>query len=127
MLIPLASRRSLHSTTAAIETNGFAVARVEVPEAELIRLTRDLEALSPTVDLGTRGGVRDAFRLIPRVRELAVGAPMWQLASGVLGQACAAVRAIIFDKTPDANWKVSWHQDLTIAVKRRIEVEGYGP
>ena len=37
---------------------------------------------------------------------------MWSLASAVLGASCAAVRAIVFDKTPTANWKVSWHQDL---------------
>jgi ectoine hydroxylase-related dioxygenase (phytanoyl-CoA dioxygenase family) len=30
--------------------------------------------------------------------------------------------SIFFDKTPDANWKVAWHQDLTIAVRQKIEV-----
>jgi ectoine hydroxylase-related dioxygenase (phytanoyl-CoA dioxygenase family) len=34
---------------------------------------------------------------------------------------------LLFDKTPDANWKVAWHQDLTIAVRERIDVPGYGP
>ncbi|WP_310497181.1 phytanoyl-CoA dioxygenase family protein [Sandarakinorhabdus sp.] len=38
-----------------------------------------------------------------------------------------AVRAIWFDKTPDANWLVPWHQDRTIAVRERREVPGYGP
>jgi ectoine hydroxylase-related dioxygenase (phytanoyl-CoA dioxygenase family) len=37
------------------------------------------------------------------------------------------VRAILFDKTPATNWKVSWHQDLTIAVKARRSVAGFGP
>ncbi|PTY02018.1 phytanoyl-CoA dioxygenase [Verrucomicrobia bacterium LW23] len=35
------------------------------------------------------------------------------------------VRAILFDKTPDANWKVPWHQDLTIAVEKRVDLPGY--
>jgi ectoine hydroxylase-related dioxygenase (phytanoyl-CoA dioxygenase family) len=38
-----------------------------------------------------------------------------------------AVRGILFDKTPDANWKVVWHQDLTIAVRERRHVAGFGP
>ena len=38
-----------------------------------------------------------------------------------------AVRALWFDKTPDANWLVPWHQDRTIAVRERREVPGYGP
>ena len=28
---------------------------------------------------------------------------------------------------PPANWKVAWHQDLTIAVEKRIDLEGFGP
>lgn len=38
-----------------------------------------------------------------------------------------AVRAIYFDKSPDANWLVTWHQDLTIAVREKREVAGFGP
>ena len=37
------------------------------------------------------------------------------------------VRSILFDKTPDQNWPVAWHQDLTITVKEQKEIEGYGP
>lgn len=37
------------------------------------------------------------------------------------------VRSILFDKTPDENWPVLWHQDLTIAVKEEREIYGYGP
>lgn len=37
------------------------------------------------------------------------------------------VRAILFDKTCEGNWPVPWHQDLTIAVRERRTVEGYGP
>lgn len=37
------------------------------------------------------------------------------------------VRAIYFNKTPQANWSVGWHQDLTIAVKQRRDVPGFGP
>lgn len=35
------------------------------------------------------------------------------------------VRALLFDKTPRANWKVAWHQDEFIAVAERREVEGF--
>ncbi len=37
------------------------------------------------------------------------------------------VRSILFDKTPEENWPVPWHQDLTIAVAEKNEVPGYGP
>jgi len=37
------------------------------------------------------------------------------------------VRAILFDKNAKTNWSLAWHQDRTICVKQRIEVDGYGP
>lgn len=39
----------------------------------------------------------------------------------------SAVRSLLFDKTPQENWPVAWHQDLTIATKAEITCEGYGP
>ena len=43
------------------------------------------------------------------------------------GPATKPVRAVLFDKTEDANWSVAWHQDRTIAVRERREVANYGP
>jgi hypothetical protein len=35
--------------------------------------------------------------------------------------------ALYFQKLPEVNWLVPWHQDLTIAVRARVEVPGFGP
>jgi len=32
----------------------------------------------------------------------------------------------LFDKTPETNWALGWHQDRTIAVKQRVPVDGFG-
>jgi Protein involved in biosynthesis of mitomycin antibiotics/polyketide fumonisin len=37
------------------------------------------------------------------------------------------VKSIYFDKPGDSNWFVSYHQDLTISVDKKIELEGFGP
>ena len=37
------------------------------------------------------------------------------------------MRAILFDKTPATNWSLGWHQDRTIAVAKRADVNGFGP
>jgi predicted DNA-binding transcriptional regulator YafY len=34
-------------------------------------------------------------------------------------------KAIYFDKSPESNWYVTWHQDTTINVKVKIEVDGF--
>lgn len=53
--------------------------------------------------------------------------PLGALAAGVLGERTRPVRAVLFDKSPETNWAVGWHQDRVIAVARRVDVEGFGP
>ena len=65
--------------------------------------------------------------VIPAVRELAESRAVRDLVEPTLGRAARVVRGIFFDKTPGANWKVAWHQDVSIAVKQRVDVEGFGP
>ncbi|NOW45415.1 ectoine hydroxylase-related dioxygenase (phytanoyl-CoA dioxygenase family) [Novosphingobium sp. SG751A] len=49
------------------------------------------------------------------------------IASRALGAEGKAVRAILFDKSEGTNWSLAWHQDRTICVKERVEVDGFGP
>lgn len=58
---------------------------------------------------------------------LAAGGPVGRIAAGLLGAPARPVRAVLFDKTSNANWIVAWHQDRTIVVRERIEVEGFAP
>jgi len=57
---------------------------------------------------------------------LAVKGPIGAVAAKFLGPQCRPVRAILFDKTAATNWSLAWHQDRTICVKQRIDVDGYG-
>jgi hypothetical protein len=64
---------------------------------------------------------------IPIVRGLAVSSPVRKIAEAILGKGCFAVKGTFFNKTQKSNWKVPWHQDLTIMVRERKEVAGFGP
>jgi hypothetical protein len=58
---------------------------------------------------------------------LIVRAPTIDADGAGLADRCFPVRAIYFDKTPDSNWNVAWHQNLTIAVRERRDAAGFGP
>jgi hypothetical protein len=58
---------------------------------------------------------------------LSHSAPVGAIAASILGSASRPVRAVLFNKTPTTNWRLGWHQDRTIAVTTRIEVDGFGP
>ena len=104
-----------------IESAGFAI----VPSL-LDKLTLEILEQALPRSLGARGGIRNLLE-IPAISSLAASPVLRALLDPTLGSQAVPVRGILFDKTPDANWKVTWHQDLTIAVKQRVEAEGYGP
>jgi ectoine hydroxylase-related dioxygenase (phytanoyl-CoA dioxygenase family) len=62
---------------------------------------------------------------IPSIRHLATLQRVREIMEAVVGPKCFAVRGIFFNKTQSANWKVVWHQDLTIAVRERRDADGF--
>jgi hypothetical protein len=87
-----------------------------------------LDALKTT--LGGQPQDRAGVRLhgVAALRPLLDAAgPIGGIAARHLGPATIPVRAVLFDKTPTTNWALGWHQDRTIVVRQRIEVEGFGP
>lgn len=44
---------------------------------------------------------------------------------GILSEAATAIQAIAFDKTPGANWKVAWHQDVMFPFARCVAHEDF--
>ncbi|MBI1685277.1 phytanoyl-CoA dioxygenase family protein [Caulobacter hibisci] len=59
--------------------------------------------------------------------QLSSEGPIGALAASLTSAGARPVRATMFDKTPDANWSVAWHQDRVLPVAERIEVQGFGP
>ena len=105
-----------------LDARGWGVTPPVISEPEVERLR---DAVAPYAVEG-RGGARNLLEH-EFVRELATRRTVRDIAVHILGEDCFAVRALLFDKTPNANWKVVWHQDLTIATQARAEVAGYGP
>lgn len=48
-----------------------------------------------------------------------------RIASKLIGCAAQPVRALLLDKSPEANWRLGWHQDRVIAVRERVDAEGF--
>jgi ectoine hydroxylase-related dioxygenase (phytanoyl-CoA dioxygenase family) len=61
----------------------------------------------------------------PLVRDAAIRVRDHLAAQGLLEARSVAIQAIAFDKTPETNWKVSWHQDLMFPLARAVSEPGY--
>lgn len=109
-----------------VTNNGFAIIPNILSFREVQELLLALESISSADDGRRRGGVRNLLEAVPLIYELARSSSLRTMVEPILGDKWFPVRAILFDKNPEANWKVPWHQDLSIAVQKRVEVEGFG-
>jgi ectoine hydroxylase-related dioxygenase (phytanoyl-CoA dioxygenase family) len=119
--------RSIHDE---VEKYGFATCNAVLHASEVEELVAAMERVDGEGSVRRRGGifaVRNLLDVSHEVRRLASSPAVRELVETVLGSECFPVRGILFDKIPGANWKVPWHQDVTIAVQERIDVEGFGP
>ncbi len=115
--------RSLHD-------QGYAVEDDVLDDAAIARLLSILEPYCNTKQSQTGRAVhaiRNLFEVLPELSPIVDQPGVRGLVNPILGRDAFAVRAIYFDKPEDANWKVPWHQDQTIAVKQRIDTPGFGP
>ena len=101
-----------------VEKDGFVVVSACLDEPTVTRLCKQFD--------DTRYPQRNLLS-VPSVQRLAVSRPVREIMETVLGPKCFAVRGIFLNKTRSSNWKVVWHQDLTIAVRERRDVDGFGP
>jgi Phytanoyl-CoA dioxygenase (PhyH) len=84
---------------------------------------RDLIVMLGEVEGAGRRGLLSE----PAVLSLANSATVCDLVRSHLPAEPIPVRGIYFDKSPGTNWIVTWHQDLTLTLRRRVEVPGFGP
>src|ERR1700761_245313 len=101
-----------------IEQDGFAI----VPQCLDIATLRSLRAQFDDASTPSRN-----LFSVPYIQALASSPAVRKIAEAVMGDDCFAVRGIFFNKTRASNWKVVWHQDLTVAVRERKEAVGFGP
>jgi ectoine hydroxylase-related dioxygenase (phytanoyl-CoA dioxygenase family) len=101
-----------------VEEEGFSLVPSCLDEEAVQRLSEELSE--------TPYAKRNLLAL-PIVRELAASVPVRTMAEAVLGKHCFAVKGTFFNKTQESNWKVAWHQVLTVMVRERKEVVGFGP
>jgi ectoine hydroxylase-related dioxygenase (phytanoyl-CoA dioxygenase family) len=114
---------------AEFEQNGFGILEKVLDTETVLLLINEVSKLESSNSVRRKSetvyGVRNLLNLSPAIREFSRSKSVRKIAENFLGKNAKVVRAIFFDKTAEANWKVPWHQDLTIAVKEKRETKGF--
>jgi len=72
-------------------------------------------------------GVRNLEKKFQSISKLANDETILSIARNLLNDQVSLIRAIFFDKTPGKNWFVTWHQDKTVTLNKKITLDGWGP
>jgi len=107
--------------TYSLDQDGFQIIPSALSDAQVETLRSVLKVLS------VAPGHRNLTQRVPEIASLAISPQILDMLEALLGTRSFPVRSIYFDKTPETNWLVPFHQDLSIATKKRVDVPGYGP
>jgi hypothetical protein len=67
--------------------------------------------------------IRQFLREVPSTFDLIFTERLKKIIAQVMGDNFFVVKSIYFDKPETSNWYVSYHQDLTISVDKKLEIE----
>jgi ectoine hydroxylase-related dioxygenase (phytanoyl-CoA dioxygenase family) len=71
--------------------------------------------------------IRRFLKEVPSAAGLVFNPKFRNVIAGLFGEEYFVVKSIYFDKPAQSNWFVAYHQDLTISVEQKIELDGFGP
>lgn len=103
--------------------DGYEIISDVFPASEIEALAATLESLP--LDR-SRAGARHLLRH-PEIDMFARDSRLTSIASRILGGPAHPHGATLFDKSPQANWLVAWHQDTALPMRERIDAPGWGP
>lgn len=106
-----------------IEEEGFAIIPDVLGDEDLAKLS---EVLADSQPRRSRAGVRHALKY-PAVTEIAQDPRLLNVTRSILGSGAVPFRATLFDKSPQSNWLVVWHQDTALPLRTKRETRGWGP
>ena len=96
---------------------------------ESVLSTDSIEFVKSDIDLESEKlktyGARNLEKRFSSISSLVLDDRIVSIARECLNGQVKLVRALFFDKTPEKNWYVTWHQDKTVTLNRRINKEGW--
>jgi ectoine hydroxylase-related dioxygenase (phytanoyl-CoA dioxygenase family) len=115
--------QSRQTCSTQVEQYGYAIVPSVFGSEEIQKLATDLQSS----DLPrSRAGIRHLLRH-SAVSQVANDPRLLGIAQAVLGDKALPFKATLFDKSPDSNWLIVWHQDTALPLQEKQETAGWGP
>lgn len=103
--------------------NGCEIVKDFISENWHSTILNEIEASEVSTEIS---GVRNINKKLKSVAEYLNSTEFKERASHFVPVNAQLVRAILFNKSPESNWFVTWHQDKTVSVSSKFEESGWG-
>ncbi len=112
-----------------LEENGYSILANVYSESEINQILGCLKhaeqnesSFLKTKDLFA---IRQLVENVPELSKLLFNKKLTELISNLFQSNCFLTKAIYFDKPSESNWFVAYHQDLSISVDKKANLENY--
>jgi hypothetical protein len=114
-----------------IDNDGYAIIDSVYSQSEINRLVEIIEGADTSNETFRKSAnlfaIRQFLNEIPGAVPIIFNNKLHNIVTSLFGEGYFVVKSIYFDKPEQSNWFVAYHQDLTISVDRRTDIEGFGP
>jgi len=107
-----------------VDRDGYAILANILARYEVEHLVNSLKEVG--LRQRSRAGIRHLLGFSV-VSQIANDPRLLGIAQSVLGEDAFSFRATLFDKSPDVNWLIPWHQDTALPLREKHEISGWGP
>lgn len=108
----------------SVISNVFSTEEIEKISEVIQNIDSSKETFRKSEDLFA---IRQFLKEIPEVKDLIFNENLKTIINEIFGENYFVVKSIYFDKPEKSNWYVAYHQDLTISVDKKVELENFGP
>ncbi len=106
-----------------LKKEGFSILNPMFNQKE-IDLVNDVIS-SSFIDKQPVYAIRQLFRCLPELKSIILKSDLIELIQSIGGNDYFLTKAIYFNKPKSSNWFVAYHQDLSISVNQKHEIDGY--
>ena len=114
-----------------ISDRGFTIINDVFSEKEINQIINVIEAIDTSKETFRKSedlfAIRQFLREVPESHPFIFNYNIKKIISEVFGNDYFVVKSIYFDKPEKSNWYVAYHQDLTISVDKKLDLNGFGP
>lgn len=123
--------KDLQNHKTEISEKGFAIINQVFSEEEISQIIDVIDSIDTSKETFRKSedlfAIRQFLKEVPESHQLIFNDNIKKIINEVFGNGYFVVKSIYFDKPEKSNWYVFYHQDLTISVDKKLNLNGFGP